>query len=341
MISNEKSIGNVFGSGCLLNDLQNYVNNDKECKLILVGDVAQLPPVGLTISPALDENSLSYIGDLFAVSKLTDVVRQKEESGILANATRLRNKITNNDTSYPILSVEDCNDIISLPGNELIEALDSSYSKLGIEETLVTCRSNKRCNQYNQGIRNQILSREEELSAGDLFMVVKNNYYWLNDIPEADFIANGDIVEVLRIHSHKELYGFRFADCTIRLVDYDIELDVKLLLDTLHSESASLNSEDNKKLFYSVLEDYSDIKLKKKQYDNVKSNAYFNALQVKYAYAVTCHKAQGGQWKEVYIDAGYLTKEMIDIDYLRWLYTAITRASEKVYLVNFPDFLFE
>jgi exodeoxyribonuclease-5 len=336
MISNQKSDGNIFGSGLVLNDLVEYVHNKRMCKLILTGDTAQLPPVGLDISPALDAKEVAQMCRSVKAVELVDVVRQSKSSGILENASQLRYKISSADSSVPLLSFNAFDDIQALSGSDLIEKLAGSYAKKGINETLVICRSNKRANRYNQGIRNQILGREEELSPGDLLMVVKNNYFWLSDSPEADFIANGDIVEVLKIHRYTNLYGFRFAHCTIRLIDYNLEIEAELLLDALHSESAALNTSQNKELFYSILEDYSETKPKRKQFDSVKSNAFFNALQVKYAYAVTCHKAQGGQWKEVYVDSGYITRDMVDIEFLRWLYTAITRATEKVYMVNFP-----
>jgi len=337
MISNQKVENNVFGSGFLLTDLLEYVYNQRNCKLIIVGDTAQLPPVGLTLSPALDGSHLLQNIKAVVVVELTHVVRQAENSGILYNASKLRDRLFQSDFQVPIVYLKNFSDFLSLPGNEIIENITDSYARVGIDETLIICRSNKRANKYNQGIRNQILGREEEISAGDLLMVVKNNYFWLNEYPEADFIADGDIVEIKRVHSYKQLYGFRFVRCTIRLVDYNIELEVNLLLDALHSEAAALSADENKKLFYNILEDYSDLKPKRKQFDGVKTNEYFNALQVKYAYAVTCHKAQGGQWKEVYIDAGYITRETIDSEYVRWLYTAITRATEKVYLINFPE----
>jgi exodeoxyribonuclease-5 len=337
MISNQSFSMSAFGTGALLQDLITYVNNENNCNLILIGDTAQLPPVGVLLSPALDSNEMRFFSNSVFEKTLNDVVRQTEDSGILHNATFIRNKIDTNNLELPLFDLADFSDIISLPGNELIECLTESYERCGLEETLVVCRSNKRANKYNQGIRNQILWREEELSPGDLLMVVKNNYFWLKDFEGSDFIANGDIVELVRIRKYKELYGYRFADCTVKLVDYNIEFDALLLLDSLHSETASISSEENKKFYYKVLEDYSDLKPKRKQYDGVKNNEYFNALQVKYANAVTCHKAQGGQWKEVYVDAGYLTEETIDIEYLRWLYTAITRATEKVYLIGFKD----
>ena len=210
-----------------------------------------------------------------------------------------------------------------------------------MNDTVVISRSNKRAIRYNGGIRSSVLYHEEELVPGDLLMIVKNNYFWLQEQEKIDFLANGDIIEVIRIHKHQELYGFRFADCTVRFPDYDLEMEVKLLLDTLYEEAPALGMEKNKQLFYTVLEDYAHLKPKKKQYDSVKNNEYFNALQVKYAYAITCHKSQGGQWKSVFIDQGYITKERVDREYLRWLYTALTRATEKIYLINFPDYFFD
>jgi exodeoxyribonuclease V len=337
MVSNEQSEGSIFGSGRLLGDIISYVNNGKGCKLILVGDIAQLPPVGVSISPALDPGQIEYLGQKVIQVELTDVVRQSKDSGILINATVLRGNIADNNLTLPFFSVKGYPDIAKLTGAEIIEKLSDSYSKYDLTDILVICRSNKRANKYNQGIRNQILWRDEELSPGDLLMVVKNNYFWLNDYEGTDLIANGDIVEVLKINRYIELYGFRFAECQIRLIDYNLEIETLLLLDSLHSETASLSNVQNKDFFYTVLEDYAALKPKKMQYEKVRNNRYFNALQVKYAYAVTCHKSQGGQWKEVFVDAGYLTKEMVNKEYLRWLYTAITRATEKVFLVNFTD----
>ncbi len=339
MISNQKQEGNIFGSGFLLNDLLEYIFGNKNCKLIVVGDTAQLPPVNLSISPALNKDEVEILNYSVREIELTDVVRQDKDSGILLNATILRQRIQSENFRLPLLNIGNFADIVCVRGDELIESITNSYSNSGIDETLVICRSNKRANQYNMGIRNSVLWREEELSSGDLLMAVKNNYFWLKDVPDADFIANGDIMEVLKVRNTKEIYGFRFADCLVKLVDYDITLDVKLILDSLHSESAALNSEQNKNLFYSIMEDYAHLTPKKKQYNAVKENEFFNAIQVKYAYAVTCHKAQGGQWKEIYIDTGYLTEERIDKEYLRWLYTAITRSTSKAYLVNFPEFL--
>ncbi|QQS51616.1 MAG: AAA family ATPase [Bacteroidota bacterium] len=337
MIHHEQNNASPFGSGSLLLDLLHYVNNGKGCRLILMGDTAQLPPIGTLLSPALDKDEIRKAG--FSVKEITlsDVVRQTETSSILTNATNIRNKIETNNFTLPLFNFSHGDQVVSLPGSELIEALGNSYNRCGTKNTLVICRSNKRANKYNMGIRHQVFWREEELSPGDMLMVVKNNYFWLKNSEAADFIANGDIIELLKVKKYSELYGFRFAWCTVRLVDYEIELDTILLLDSLHSESAALSTEQNKQLFYSILEDYEQIKPKKKQYEMVRQNEYFNALQVKYANAVTCHKAQGGQWKEIYVDAGYLTPENIDKEYLRWLYTAVTRATEKVYLVGFKE----
>ncbi len=337
MITNEFSNKSAFGTGALLDDLFTYINNDKNCNLIFIGDSAQLPPVGALESPALQTKSISPLASSVFKTELTQVVRQSDKSGILHNATFIREKIDNNDLTLPLFNLGDYTDIIPLSGAELIECITESYDRVGVENTLVVCRSNKRANRYNQGIRNQILWREEELCPGDLLMVVKNNYFWLKDFPQADFIANGDIVEIVRVANYIDLYDLRFAECTVRLVDYDLELDTILLLNSLHSDSASLGQEESKQFFYSVLEDYVELKPRKRQYDAVKENKYFNALQIKYANAITCHKAQGGQWKEVYIDAGYLIKDNLDIEYLRWLYTALTRATEKVYLVGFKE----
>ena len=340
MIANQKAEGSVFGSGFLLDDLIEFVYNGKGCKLIIVGDPAQLPPVGLDISPALDVKTMGKYSDTILTADLTEVVRQKSESGILFNATKLRTKIETGDFSMPAFELRNYKDIVRLSGEEMIDAISDSYDMNGLEETIVINRSNKRANSFNEGIRKSILWREEEIVPGDLLMVVKNNYFWLKDEEEFDFIANGDIIEVLKIIKYQDLYGYRYADCLVRLIDYDIELEVKLMLDVLHEETPALSGEKNREMFYTILEDYSDLKPKKKQYDSVKSNEYFNAVQVKYAYAITCHKSQGGQWKSVFIDLGYISRERIDKDYLRWLYTAITRATEKVYLVNFPDYFF-
>ncbi len=341
MIGNASFESNIFGSGNLLEDLLKYVFNNKNCKLVLVGDTAQLPPVGLSISPALDENFLEGSGHPVSTFFLSDVIRQARESGILYNATNLRHMISAGSSTIPEIQL-DFRDIERISGADIVEILSDAYSKTGTADTIVINRSNKLANKYNQGIRNQILERESEIAPGDLLMVVKNNYYWLEESETTNFIANGDIIEVLQIKRYEELYGFRFADAVIRMADYDNqEIDVKLMLDTLHIETASLGNEAGKKLFYTVMEDYADMPSKKRQYEKVKSDPFFNALQVKFAYAVTCHKAQGGQWKNVFIDQGFFKEEMLETEYLRWLYTAFTRATEKLYLVNFKDSFFE
>lgn len=343
MISNQTYELSIFGSGRLLDDLIEYVYNGKKCKLILLGDTAQLPPVKFDISPALNKQVLQGFGKNVIEVYLTDVIRQAQNSGILFNATTLRNLISINDFSKEniLIKLSGFKDISRLTGEDLIEEISNAYAQDGIEKTMIVCRSNKMANKYNQGIRNQILWREEEISVGDYLMVVKNNYYWIKN-DDINFIANGDIVEITRIHKYQERYGFRFADVSLRFVDYqDIEIDAKIMLNTLYIETASLTGEDNKKLFYSVLEDFSDISSKKKLYEMVKNDPFFNALQVKFAYAVTCHKAQGGQWKVVFVDQGFLTDDMLNLEYLRWLYTALTRSTEKLYLVNFGKQFFE
>ncbi|MFC2096460.1 ATP-dependent RecD-like DNA helicase [Bacteroidota bacterium] len=342
MISNNSGDSSIFGSGRLLDDLIKYVYNDKRCKLILIGDVAQLPPVGIHISPALDVKQLeSYNLKVFEYN-LREVVRQKENSGILLNATNIRDLISEENYSFPKLELNDIVDIERIPGNELIEKISDSYDKSGYEDTIIITRSNKRANQYNKGIRDQILWREEEITAGDFLMVVKNNYYWIDENEKIDFIANGDIAEIIKIKKYEERYGFRFADVILRFIDYgDLEIECKIILDTLDINSAALSSDDNKQLFYNVLEDYQKEKTKKKRYEGVRNDEFFNALQVKFSYAITCHKAQGGQWKNVFIDHGYVNEDMMDKEYLRWLYTSFTRPTEKLYLVNFDKRFFD
>lgn len=342
MISNYSAEASVFGSGCLLDDLIEYVYNGKNCRLILIGDSAQLPPVGLDISPALDPRELEACYNLeVKMHTLTQVVRQNEESGILMNATELRRKLNDDEEGFPSLSTDNYPDIYKITGADLIEEISSAHYKYGLEDTIVISRSNKRANRFNQGIRNTVLYREDEICSGDYLMVVKNNYFWTHDIEEMDFIANGDIVEIVRIHKYTEIYGFRYAEVTVRFPDYkDVEIDTMIMLDTLNMETASLGYEENKKLFFTIAEDYADIRAKKKKYEKVRDNKFFNALQVKFAYAVTCHKAQGGQWKAVFVDQGYVTDEMLNREYFRWLYTALTRASEKLYLVNFKKEFF-
>ncbi len=336
MISDQMPDGNVFGSGRLLADLIQFVKDGRDCKLIFCGDTAQLPPVGISVSPALEKNELSYYMPVAGEYVLTDIVRQNKKSGILKNATQVRALITEGMQALPLLEEGFSGDVAFISGSEITEAMENTYNRYGMDEVMVLCRSNKRANQYNSGIRKQILFREEELTSGDLMMVVKNNYFWLADRPELDFIANGDIVRIIKIKKFTERYGFRYAFAVLQLMDYEIEFEAWIILDTLTSESASLSQEENRKLYNSVMEDYVHLESKSKKYKAIKEDPFFNALQVKFAYAITCHKAQGGQWKAVFLDQGYLVAEKIDLEYLRWLYTAITRATEILYLVNFP-----
>ena len=331
----------------LLDDLVDYVGEGNHCRLMLIGDTAQLPPVGSSQSPALDADYLATFLHLTVhQSHLTEVVRQTSMSGILFNATLLRQQIASlpdgTQPSMPLFNLNGCTDIVRLPGNELEETLNLEYSLGGPEQMVIVTRSNKRANLFNQQIRNRILFREEEINAGDYLMVVKNNYYWLEPDSGISFIANGDIMEVQSLRNHQELYGFHFADATLRFIDYpDMPAyDCKLLLETLHSQSPSLTPQESRLLFDSVMEDYADLPTKADRLKAVKQNPYFNALQVKFAYALTCHKTQGGQWHSVIVDQGFLADEMIDKDFLRWLYTAVTRATGKVYLLNFQDNFF-
>jgi len=343
MISNLPQDHSVFGSGYLLSDLIEYVSAGFNCKLIVSGDTAQLPPVGLSISPALEAEELMLFGMEVIAIELREVVRQSADSGILANATAIRNRILEEAPSgfWP-LQLKGFQDVILLGGDQLIEEIGNCYNKLGMEETIVITRSNKRANLFNQGIRQTILYQEEQVTKGDLLMVVKNNYHWSKQLEELDFIANGDIAEVIRIKKQEERYGFHFANVVLRLIDYqDLEIECKVLLETLKAEAPALTSEENKRLFESISEDYLEIRNKRDRWKKIREDPYFNALQVKYAYAVTCHKAQGGQWKAVFLDHGYLTTEMIDREFLRWFYTAFTRAEERLYLVNFHKDFFK
>ena len=338
MISNEGLSGSMFGTGRLLDDLVQFVYSGQGCRLLLMGDTAQLPPVGEELSPALFADALKGYGLEVREIDLTQVVRQVQESGILWNATQLRQLIAEDDCySLPKIKITGFPDIKLVPGTELIEELTNCYDHDGMDETIVVCRSNKRANLYNNGIRAQILWREDELNTGDMLMIAKNNYYWTEKYKEMDFIANGEIAVVRRVRRTREIYGFRFAEVTLRLPDQnDFELDANLLLDTLHSDSPALPKEDNDRLFYTVLEDYIDIPNKRDRMKKMKADPHYNALQVKYAYAITCHKAQGGQWQNVFLDQGYMTDEYLTPDYFRWLYTAFTRATKTLYLVNYP-----
>ena len=342
MIANDGSSG--FGTGALLDDLVEYVYSGRGCSMLLLGDTAQLPPVGELLSPAL---SAEYMRSMFldvTHVELTQVMRQLDGSGILQNATMLREIICSGGSGFlPQLKLKGFADITPVSGDELIEAIEGSYSSVGVEDTIVLCRSNKRANVYNEGIRRRILYREEVLNRGDMLMVVKNNYYWRellgkedkSLLDKIDFIANGDMAEIVRVGGVEEMYGFRYAEVTLSLVDYeDCEIDVMIMLDTLMSESPSLTREESERLFAAVWEDYPEIRSKRKRMEEIRKNPYYNALQVKYGYAVTCHKAQGGQWKHVFLDQGYVTADMMNADYYRWLYTAFTRATKKLYLVN-------
>ncbi len=332
----DRSPDSFFGSGDLLRDLVDYVEAGSHCRLVLVGDTAQLPPVGLDMSPALNPERLESFGYRVREIELTDVVRQAEGSGILHNATSIRNLITDGLAEYPRFDFESFPDITLISGTELLETISSSYDLYGSSDTIVVTRSNKRANKFNAGIRSQILWREEQVSQGDLLMVVKNNYFWKDEEKSIDFIANGDIIRVEKVLSTEEVHGHRFANILITLPDYrEIEMEVKVLLDVIDLETPSLDYPQQKALYQSVAEDYPNEPSRRKVADKISTDPFFNALQVKFAYAVTCHKAQGGQWKSVFLDQGYFTEEMLSLDYLRWLYTAFTRASEKLYLVNF------
>lgn len=339
MISNEGLSGSMFGTGRLLDDLVEFVYSGAGCRLLLMGDTAQLPPVGEEQSPALATEALKGYGLNVIEVDLTQVVRQVQSSGILWNATQIRQLIAEDECfSLPKIKVSGFPDIQVVRGDELIDTLTGCYEKDGMDETIVVCRSNKRANIYNKGIRAQILYREDELNTGDLLMVAKNNYFWTEKYKEIDFIANGEIAVVRRVRRTRELYGFRFAEVLLAFSDQnDFELEANLLLDTLHSDAPALPKTENDRLFYSVLEDYVDITVKRERMKKMKADPHYNALQVKYAYAVTCHKAQGGQWQNVFLDQGYMSDEYLTPDYFRWLYTAFTRASKTLYLVNYPE----
>ena len=367
MIANEALSSSVFGTGRLLDDLIQYVYSGEGCRLLLMGDTAQLPPVGEEESPALSAGQLASYGLHVREKTLTQVMRQLSESGILYNATAIRYRLTalqhgvEEDTELVSADIVPSSDVSHVTGADLIDSLESAYSRWGTDDCMIICRSNQRANIYNQGVRNRILYREEELCSGDRIMIVKNNYYWVekelrvkSGNPQSmqapslreraggealplSFIANGDIAVVRRVRRTRELYGFRFADVLLRFPDYDdYEMETTVLLDTLHSESPSLTKAESERLFQSVMDDYAHITTKRERYQQLRLDPHFNALQIKYAYAVTCHKAQGGQWGCIYLDQGYLPPDASVIDYYRWLYTAFTRATEQIYLVNWP-----
>lgn len=340
MISDVNPESKLYENGSLLDDLVSYIYSGANCKMILLGDTAQLPPVNLDISPALDTRTLAlhYQKEIRHI-ELDEVMRQGEKSGILFNATELRELLSNELFDTFRFDLRHFNDLVRLvDGYDIQDAIQSAYGKYSIEDTAFIVRSNKRANAYNQQIRMKILDKESELSAGDYLMVVKNNYFWLKETDEAGFMANGDIIEVLQIFNFKELYGFKFANVKIRMVDYPNQqpFETVLLLDTLTSESPSLSYDDANRLYEEVMKDYELETSKFKKFQKVKENEYFNALQVKFSYAITCHKSQGGQWNTVFIEQPYLP-DGIDRDYIRWLYTAVTRAKEKLYLIGFKD----
>ena len=342
MLSAHAAEGAVFGTGNLLDDLIQYVRTGKKCRLMLVGDDAQLPPVGDDFSPALDPHELLPYGDV-EYGTMDEVVRQSQDSGILFNATMLRCMLENRIYEIPKFDLTHPH-FRRVEGSELLETLQDCYDRYGRDETIVITRSNKRANRYNEGIRRYNLSAEEEIESGDMLMIVKNNYHYAerDEKSPMSFVANGDVARLKRIRRYEDFYGFRFIDAVLQFPDYDdYEMEVKVLLDTLSSESPSLTRDQSLKLFYEVEKDYEDIKAKGKRYRAIRENPHFNAMQVKFAYAVTCHKAQGGQWKAVFIDRCIFGDEPMSKDMLRWLYTAITRATERVYLVNFDDRFFE
>lgn len=333
-----------FGSGRLLTDLISYIYSQQGCKLILIGDPAQLPPVGLNEAPALDIDNLKSFGLNVGCVWLTDIVRQENESTILTNASYLRDLIDNQPDfcGHPHLIAPTGSDVERLSGADLIETLISCNDKYGTENTLVITRSNKRATKFNQGIRSAVMFKEEEITRGDLLMVGKNNYLWLEQNKNKDFIANGDIAEVVKINGYSTMYGLRFANASLKFLEHnDIDIDAKILLDGLNSEQARLTPEQEQAFFDAVVADYADIGDKHKLMNALRKDPWYNALQVKFAYAVTCHKAQGGQWDAVFIDIGYIAPEQMTTEFIKWLYTAFTRATKKVYLVNFADEYFE
>jgi exodeoxyribonuclease-5 len=326
----------------LLESLLEYVFSGANCKLIMVGDTAQLPPIGSNESPALDLDYLKASYHLLIKHiELKQVARQQDASGILKNATHLRECIESFNGEFPKISLH--KDVVRLSGEDLEDALNSAYSNYGYNDVLLVTRSNKRANLFNQAVRGRVRYMEEDLCSGDLMMVVKNNYFWLDEKSEAGFIANGDSLEIKKIIRRKEMYGFNFAECVVKLCDYENmpEISLTLLLDSIYTEVPSLTKEQQQLLYANILEDVSDEPIKGIRMNYLRKSPYFNALQVKFNYAVTCHKAQGGQWPCVFIDQGYLTKEMLNKEYIRWLYTAFTRATDTVYLMNFSDDFFE
>lgn len=321
----------AFGSGNLLEDLIRFVYQGLNCSLLLVGDDAQLPPVGQTFSAALSEDWLQGFGLEVTSFTLTQVVRQALESGVLQEATAIRQKLLNNDTSSPMKTIQTHPDVIRLKAEDVQSTIERSYREVGMDETLIITRSNKRTNLYNQGIRARILWKEENLSGGDRIMVSRNNYFWL----EEGFIANGESLEIVRVTNEREMYGFHFVDAQLRTMNAEMEINATLWLDTLFTETPEMAYQLQRELYYKIAEDYPEIKSRKKLRDKIMASPYFNALQIRYAYAVTCHKAQGGQWRHVYIDSGSLAdKEYAEIDDWRWIYTALTRSSDTIFILQ-------
>ncbi len=342
MLADTTTEGQIFGSGSLLDDLVRYVRSGSDCRLILVGDNAQLPPVGSPYSPALDEDVMRGYGDVVYAS-MDDVVRQSVESGILFNATMVRCMLENGLVEVPRFDMN-FDDVEAISGGEVMEKVQECYDRYGRDETIVITRSNKRANRYNEGIRRYNLSAEEAIESGDVLMVVKNNYHYTERIDDCpmSFMANGDVAHLKRIRRFEDFYGFHFAEAVLSFPDYnDTEIECKILLDTITSESPSLTRDESQRLFYEVEKDYLDVKSKIKRFKAIRENPHFNAVQVKFAYATTCHKAQGGQWRAVFVDRALFGDEPMTRDMLRWLYTALTRATERLYLVNFDDRFFE
>lgn len=348
MIANDDNGPSLFGSGQLLRDLVEFVYSGTGCRMLLVGDTAQLPPVGEELSPALSPARLQSFNLTVTGYELTEVMRQSEQSGILFNATRLRHNLSTDTTGQaPLMRFQTFQDIKPVPGTELIDALERSYDQCGTEGTIVITRSNKRAKAYNNGIRSTIFGRDEGITTGDIVMIARNNYYWTEQTAASlaeeeempmDFIANGDIAIVRRIRQFHEFYGLHFADVTLVFPDYNnFEMDVRVILEALTSETPALSPDDSDKLYHGVLEDYAEFPQRRKRMEKLRQDPNYNAIQIKYAYAVTCHKAQGGQWEHVYVDQGWLPEDGIDASYYRWLYTALTRATRQLYLVNWPE----
>jgi exodeoxyribonuclease-5 len=344
MIADTTSDGGLFGGRNLLDDLIQYVSEGEDCRILMIGDHAQLPPVGLDISPALNLQMLKTSYPITAATfELTEVMRQALDSGILFNATRLREKLAASESNMPLLNLGNFSDITKVDGYELEELMQDAFGSRDFTKAVIVCRSNKKANMFNQAIRQRILGMEGEISSGDLLMAVKNNYYWLENNEGGGFIANGDIMEITRIKRFEEMYGFNFADADVKLVDYPEHpaFEVKLILETIMTDGPALPEPIFRQLTSTIEEDYLEEPSRRKRYAMMKKNPYFNALQVKFAYALTCHKTQGGQWPVVFLEAGINKEEQLDKAYLRWLYTAVTRATEKLYLMNFIDAFFE